>query len=90
MSVLRRLYNVAYGKVRTWHRGEGHRGEAHRGPSGELEAELRRAGHGVERPAGLRERWVPPATDDLARDSDPEREPAADEPATVAPRARRL
>ncbi|MEZ4235917.1 MAG: hypothetical protein R3F59_07090 [Myxococcota bacterium] len=70
MSVFRRLYNVAYGKVRAWQSGDD-------GPS-DLDRELYAA---RERPVGRRERWSPPETeidgDDAPAD---EAEPAAPKP----------
>jgi hypothetical protein len=78
MSVLRRLYNVAYGKVRSWQSGD--RIDA------ELEGELRSV---RERPVGLRERWAPPGFTDGAEQDELEGADSV-EAEDAAPRVRRL
>jgi len=76
MSVLRRLYNVAYGKVRSWQSGD------RLDPA--LEVELRAV---RERPVGLRERWTPPADQQVDELGGTDAGVAEEAP---APRARRL
>jgi hypothetical protein len=77
MSLLRRLYNVAYGRVRAWQSGDA-LDEA-------LEQELHAA---RERPVGLRERWTPP--EDVPDGGEPSRDAELADPVDQVPRARRL